>query len=153
MPCLPLPRFAPLAVATVLVLFLARIERTRVFLVLALAVGARLLAARLDAESFSRPLPLLALVGSFGASILAPPVVREAARLRWIVPRTWLPLACAAAVLFAAMTAYAWWSGPIALAQVLVAERARKNAWSGTRFGILAIASAAAITFVATRVP
>jgi len=136
----PLPRIPALATSMALLLQLLRTERTRLAITIAFAAGTRVVVSRLDASSFAKPTTLLAIATSLVASALAPPLVRDAARLAWLTPR--LPLACALGLLFVLASAYAWWSGPFALASVLVAEGARRRKWRGSVYGLASFGAA-----------
>lgn len=137
----PLPRIPALATSMALLLQLLRTERTRLSITIAFAAGTRVVVSRLDGDSFAKPTTLLAIATSLVASALAPPLVRDAARLAWLTPR--LPLACVLGLLLVLASLYAWWSGPLALASVLLAERARRRRWRGSVYGLASFGAAA----------
>lgn len=142
---IPFPRSEPLALLWSFVILLVRVERTRTILALAIAIAATLLADLLvrNGATTTRAI-VMAPANAITMGALAPPLLREAARMRWI---TSMSYACAAVLLVAIASALAWWGGPIALAAMAIAWCVK----DGTKYALSVLVLATLVTVVAWR--
>jgi hypothetical protein len=142
-----LPRVAPLAMMGSFVLLLLRLELVRLVLGLSVLASGRALASLLERNgSLDHSAIVLAPSTAIAMGILAPPLVRHASQLRWVLVRSWYALACASALSAVIVVAFAPSCAPIAFGMLALAERALRRSWEGASYGLAVVAAAACAT-------